>query len=169
MLYDALPEDARHVPFEGKTVCTIQKEYPTATKLGKPRRQNWDVCVIRVPPSALPGGEYPYDYLTLDSVIEFGLNEERDHLEDDIRRLSMARSYVDNAFIVHLYRLSRGAHGKKASDRDWSPKSKLILRTEEVAKILGDNEIELFYGMYDESGTYETGAWRIRQGQPVKL
>ncbi|MBO8167891.1 MAG: hypothetical protein H0Z35_01755 [Thermoanaerobacteraceae bacterium] len=62
-LYNALPPAARYINWEGKKICVIQKEYPTAGTLGKPRRQNWDIAVIQNPPSTLPGKEPSYDYL----------------------------------------------------------------------------------------------------------
>ncbi len=169
MLYDVLPPEERYAEVDGKRVCTIQKEYPTGTNLGKSKRQGWDISVIRLPPSTAPGSEYPYDSLRLDSVVEFGMNEKRDHLEDDIRRLSRAGSQVDNRYLVHLYRLSNDAQGRKASGRDWSPKSSLILRKERVSDVLGDHDIELYYGMYDNTNTFEVGAWRIHNRTIAEL
>jgi len=47
MLYNALPAEQRYTKWGANTVCVIQKEYPTAGKLGKPQRQHWDVAVIK--------------------------------------------------------------------------------------------------------------------------
>lgn len=110
-------------------VSIIQKEYPTFDDLGKPRRQNWDIALIKTPfePGVDKIGsvkEPPYDYLQLDAVVEFGLNENIEHLVDDFLRVSHPLANTDNGYIVHLYRLS-GA-GKQNSGRDWSPNAKDI-------------------------------------------
>ena len=105
-LFNALAPTDRYLLWHGQLVCAIQKEYPTADALGKPQRQHWDVAVIRNPPQCLAGMPHSYDYLRLAAVIEFGLNEASDHLEDDIQRLSHPGGDVDQGYFVHLYRLT---------------------------------------------------------------
>jgi hypothetical protein len=156
-LFRALPDALRYFDWEGWKVCTIQKEYPTAGNLDKSRRQTWDVAVVRLPPQAIPGGVPAYDYLSLDSVVEFGMNAEPDHLREDIRRLSHRDANVANKFIVHLYRLSQGL-----SERDWSPRSKRILSPPQVRDAVHDSDVELYYGISDATGTFESGLWHIR-------
>jgi hypothetical protein len=122
MLYNALPADQRYTTWHDYKVCVVQKEYPTAGFLGKPRRQHWDIAVIKTPPQSLVDGiASSYDYLKLAAVVELGMNEGKEHLTDDIERLSHPGANVDQGFIIHLYRLSQP--GAKLSDRDWSSAS----------------------------------------------
>jgi hypothetical protein len=52
-LYNALTPAERYTEWAAHRVCVIQKEYPTARSLGKPRRQNWDIALIKTPPESL--------------------------------------------------------------------------------------------------------------------
>jgi hypothetical protein len=156
-LFRALPEAQRYFPWEGWRVCTIQKEYPTAGNLDKPRRQAWDIAVVRWPPHAIPERVPTYDYLSLDSVVEFGMNATLDHLREDVRRLCHRDANVANKFIVHLYRLSQGM-----SESDWSPRSRRILSLAQVREVVHDSDVDLYYGMSDATGTFESGLWRVR-------
>ena len=115
-LYDALREDQRYFEWNGRRVCAIQKEYATAHDLGKSKRQHWDIAVLRNPPATR--GEHPYDFFKIDAAVEFGLNEGKEHLLDDMRRLSHTSSNVGTGYAVHLYRISEGL-----SERDMSPRS----------------------------------------------
>ncbi len=117
--------------------------------------------MIRKPWVHIPGSRYPYDSLVLESVVEFGMNESRDHLVDDIQRLNRAGTTVEKKFIVHLYRLSRDQKGRLASNRDWSPTSKRILNREDVSSALRGSDIDLYYAMYDGTGSRESGAWHM--------
>ena len=163
MLYNALHPDQRYTTWNNQKVCVIQKEYPTAGKLGKPRRQHWDIAVIKTPPSSIISKDkHSYDYLKLSSVVEFGMNESEEHLVDDIERLSHEDANVDQGIIVHLYRLSES--GAKLSGRDKSARSKQILFKETISEIGLDKPIEIYYGLFDNTGTYESGAWLIYNG-----
>ena len=159
-LYAALPEGQRYITCQQQKVCTIQKEYPTAAKLGKPRRQHWDIAVLQE-------GAAQYDYINLLAAIEFGMNEAEEHLLEDIRRLDHSESNVENGFVVHLYRLSQS--GQQFSGRDWSPGSSQILTREQVREISERTSVEIYYGMADSTGTYENGIWLIKNGQISKL
>jgi hypothetical protein len=150
--------------WEGKRVCVIQKEYPTACDLGKSRRQNWDIAVIQSPAQSLPNENPTYDYLMLDSVVEFGLNESKDHLIDDIDRLCHPKSNVKNKFIVHLYRLSKGI-----SERDWSPDSARLLKPDEIADLVPNNDADIYFGQVDNTGRLQSGLWRINENKITKL
>ena len=128
-LYRAIPPDMRYFKWEGNRACVIQKEYPTATNLGKSTRQHWDIAVIRLPPKTV-SEKNGFDYLHLEAVVEFGMNEEFDHLEDDVQRVSHSESNLAFGFIVHFHRLSvPGAH---ISGRDWSPRSSRIVRWDDL-------------------------------------
>jgi len=116
-LFAALQEDQRYITCQQQKVCAIQKEYPTAAKLDKPRRQHWDIAVLQ-------DDAIQYDYIKLLAAIEFGMNEAEEHLVEDIRRLEHPESNVENKFVVHLYRLSQS--GQQFSGRDWSPGSSQI-------------------------------------------
>ncbi len=166
-LHNRLPEEGRFVMWEGKKVCVVQKEYPTGGSLGKSRRQGWDVALLRRPVEVIQDATYAYDSFRIDSAIEFGMNEGREHLEDDVARLSSPDSHVEHKFIVHLYRLSKETGGRKISGRDWSPSSARILEPEDVARVIRDRDIEAYYAMWDNSETWDTGAWQIT-GQTVK-
>jgi hypothetical protein len=114
-LYQRLDPEDQYINFEGQRVCAIQKEYPTASDLDRSRRQNWDIAVIKTAQrgagptaSSCPVGQSEYDYLDLDSVVEFGLNEGVGHLTDDLDRMAHSDSALDSEgrFAVHLIRLS---------------------------------------------------------------
>ncbi|MCB0004191.1 MAG: hypothetical protein KDH86_16735 [Anaerolineae bacterium] len=158
-LYDALPVDQRHTNFRGHEVCVVQKEYPTAGSLDKPRRQHWDLSLIETPPRRWADKEPPYDYLRLAAIVEFGLNEAKSHLEDDIARLTHDEANVGKAFAVHLYRLS--TPGKMFSSRDWSSESKRICSVQEVKELVGDKNVTVYCGMWDATGKHKKGLWRI--------
>jgi len=155
MLMNALPEHQRHITLNGNKVCVLQKEYPTAANLDKSKRQHWDIAILKEPTSRSLTIIPDYDHLPLLAAIEFGMNEAKEHLEEDIRRLCHKESYVDHPFIVHLYRLS--VSGQLFSSRDWSSKSPLILDPDQIRKIKNDNPIEIIYGMADGTGIHENG------------
>ena len=168
MLYNALPPDQRYTTWNKQKVCVIQKEYPTAGNLGKPQRQHWDIAVIKTPPSSIvPTGKHSYDFLKLSHVIEFGLNATKAHLVGDINRLTHEDANVENAIIIHLYRLSKS--GAKFSSRDWPAKSKRILSKDEVAKIGMEKPVEIYYGLSDNTGKHDSGAWFIQNGLTTEL
>ena len=156
-LYDALPEDQRYLEWDGRRVCAIQKEYATAHDLGKSRRQHWDIAVLRNPP--VTTGMPPYDHFKLDAAVEFGLNEGRDHLLEDMRRLSHPSSNVGTGYAVHLYRISEGL-----SERDMSPRSTRVWpgnRSDEKDKLLAEvrkTNVTAYYVLVDSTGTHKPEA-----------
>ncbi len=157
-LYNVLPKPIVH--FEGEDVCILQKEYPTANKLGKSRRQHWDIALIKTP-IEMPQRRPRFDYLRLAAVIEFGLNCDSKRLEDDIERLCHPDANVDNGFIVHLYRLSSSK--AKFSDWDWSPDSGILCSKELIQVVLSQREppITVYYGIVDMTNKYPRGLWGI--------
>jgi hypothetical protein len=159
MLFNALPEEQRYLTWKNQKVCVLQKEYPTAGKLGKPQRQHWDIAVLKNPPESLET-KHSYDYLKLFAVIEFGMNEAQVHLEDDIARLCHPEANLEHGFIVHLYRLSES--GNPFSGRDWSPRSPRIFTPESVQEILDNRPVEIFYGLVDSTAPEKSGVWNIR-------
>jgi hypothetical protein len=166
-LLDALPAAERYTDWQGQRVCVVQKEYPTARPLGKSRRQHWDIGVVRVPPESVNTGDLPsYDYLKLAAAVEFGLNEEEEHLKDDVARLCSGEANVGQGFLIHLYRLS--GPKSKFSARDWPPSQTGIMREDEVAKIVAGKSIEVLYGLYDHTRTRASGVWLIN-GRGVTL
>ena len=162
MFYNALSAQERYFNWGKNKVCTVQKEYPTAGHLGRSRRQNWDISVIKTPPQSIKK-QHSYDYLRLAAVVEFGLNERKEHLMNDVERICHADANVDQGFIIHLYRISEP--GAQASARDWSSNSTRILSEDNVAKITAEKSVEILCGMYDVTGTYTSGLWFIRQGE----
>jgi hypothetical protein len=166
MLFNAMPIDKRYIFWKNQKVCTIQKEYPTARSLGKPRRQNWDIAVIKNPPHSNKKSQ-SYDYLRLSAVLEFGLNEPEEHLIGDIERLCHINSNVDQGFIIQLYRLSEP--GAQFSARDWSPNSARILTKENVAQLAAEKPIEILYALFDSTGRYTSGLWLIKRGNATSI
>ncbi len=163
LLYSALPAEQRYIEWQGKRICVIQKEYPTAGNLGKPKRQHWDISVIKNPPECrISNARFPYDRLRLAAVVEFGMNESLAHLVDDVERISHPDVNVEHGFVVHLYRLSKA--GGKFSNRDWSPNAKRIASIEEIAQLTSDKKVEIYYGMADSTGTHNSGLWLMKQG-----
>jgi hypothetical protein len=165
-LFNALPSEQRHTTWQGQKICVIQKEYPTAGNLGKPRRQHWDIAVLKTPPESLVT-ESAYDYLKLAAVIEFGLNESKKHLVEDLRRLCHADANLMQGFVVHLYRLSQPQ--ALFSKRDWTSGSKRVLLPQAVAELVADKPIEVYYALADSTGQYMPGVWRMRNGIVTKL
>ena len=160
MLFNVLPEEQRYITYKNHKICTLQKEYPTAGLLGKPKRQHWDIAVLKSPPEAVTGKVRIYDYLKLFAVIEFGLNEAKEHFIDDIERVCHQEANLEHGFIVHLYRLSES--GKLFSHRDWSSKSPRIMTIEDVRQLSVGKPVEIYLGLSDSTGIYTSGVWRIK-------
>jgi hypothetical protein len=167
-LYNALTPEERYTEWTDHRVCVIQKEYPTARSLGKPRRQNWDIAVIKTPPECIPGSQPAYDYLRLAAVVELGMNEAQEHFKDDLFRLCHPDANVENGFIIHLYRIS-GPKGQEISGRDWSPNSTRILTCEQIAELVEGKAVEVFYGLADNTGTHPSEAWNITDGNIQRI
>jgi hypothetical protein len=169
MLYEALDPPQRYLTCMGQKVCAIQKEYPTAGNLDKSQRQHWDIAIIKSPAESVPEKKPSYDYLKLEAIVEFGMNEARDHLEDDIQRVCHDDSNADHSYAVHLYRLSKA--GNQYSMRDWSPSSKQILTAAKVKAMIPDGKsVSVFYGMYNDTDKSQNCAWLIKDGaEPEKI
>jgi hypothetical protein len=166
-LLDALSPEQRFVFWRGRKVCVVQKEYPTAGPLGKPRRQHWDIALIKNPPESFHTGLCSYDYLRLTAIVEFALNGTAEHLKDDISRLCHDQANTDNRLIVHLYRLSDAR--TRISGRDWSPDSSVLYPKEKVCDLVAMLPICIYYGVVDPTGTNESGVWRIKGGKIDKI
>jgi hypothetical protein len=153
----------------GQKVCAIQKEYPTAGNLCKPRRQHWDIAIIKSPAESVPEKKHSYDYLMLEAIVEFGMNVAKDHLDDDIKRVCHGDANADHRYIIHLYRLSKA--GNQFSMRDWSPSSTQVLTVADV-KVMSPvgQSVSIFYGMYDDTDKSKNGVWLIKDGaEPEKI
>ncbi|MEA3408359.1 MAG: hypothetical protein U9R48_09830 [Chloroflexota bacterium] len=160
MLYNALPAEQRYATWKGHKVCVVQKEYPTAGRLGASKRQNWDISLLKTPPVSLyPDEANAFDYLRLTAVVEFGMNATKEHLARDIECLDHKDANLDHGFAIHLYRLSKSKC--KFSRRDWSPNARSILGKEKVAQMIAGTEVEVLYAMYDATGKHENGAWHL--------
>jgi len=163
-LYSNVPENERRIQWEGKRVCIIQKEYPTAEDLDKSKRQHWDIAVLRSPPKGIPNRHPSYDYLILNSVIEFGMNASKVHLQEDIRRLSHQKSNARNKYVIHLYRIS-----DLESGRDWSPRSKQILTPDEVLTLVKGTDVDIYFGLADFTDNHKSGLWQINNKGITKI
>jgi hypothetical protein len=95
------------------------------------------------------------------------MNADKDHLEEDIRRLSHPNSYVENKYIVHLYRIS--GPKPKVSNRDWTPRSKKILTLDDVFNLIKGTDIEIYFGVTDITDTHESGLWLINKKGITKI
>lgn len=154
-LYKNLPAESRYSIWNGQKVCIIQKEYPTADRLGKGRRQNWDIAILETPLQSIK--EPSYDYFKLNSVVEFGLNESKDHLEDDIARLSHPKANLKLGFIVHLYRVS-----EEISGHDWTSRQKRFTDEKEIADLLkGKKGLTAYFALVDAENHIRNGPWKI--------
>lgn len=162
-VYQAIAQDARYLDWDGQRICIIQKEYPTSGKLGKPQRQHWDFAVLKSPAESIIQGPNAIDFLRLIAAVEFGLNEGKEHLIDDIERLCHPESNLEQGFIIHLYRLSKP--GQHISGRDWSPNSKRILTTEDICKFSVDKPVEIYFAISDMTNTHPSGIWCIIDGE----
>jgi hypothetical protein len=161
MLFNRLPPEDRYSQLGDKKVSIIQKEYPTFHKLKDTKRGHWDIAVLEAP--LVPLKAPSYDYLKVDSAVEFGLNESLRHLEGDIKRLNDMESNVTHKFIAHFYRLSEAE-----SFRDWNPRSKRIVSSEEVAKRMKGTDIIAYYALDDRTHNLKR-AFRIVNGGAEEL
>jgi hypothetical protein len=104
-----------------------------------------------------------YDFLKVDSAVEFGLNESLRHLDGDVKRLDGKDSNVAHKFIAHFYRLSDAE-----SLRDWNPRSKRIVSSEEVAKRVEGTGIVAYYAIVDRTRN-QRQALKITDGRVQEL
>ncbi len=165
-LYQAIPEDERYQTIGGIRICRVQKEYPTHKDLSKSRRQHWDVSLI-AKANELPLFQHPCDHFPLATVVEFGLNSDLKHLQNDIKRLAHADSNVHKGFAAHLFRLS--AVNERPSARDWSPRSGRLHATDAIQPLLRGTTVEVYLGVFDSTNTIQTGLWRITANEIVTL
>ena len=148
-------------------MCVTQKEHPTTHHLDRSRRQHWDVAVIKTP-IEVPTCNQSYDHLRLGAVIEFGMNVGRDHLIDDISRLSDRRANLDFPLIAHFYRFSEAAN--RFSRRDWSPKAMSLCRAETIQDMLRPSSPVIVYdGVADTTKPTLTGLLKVTADAIVKL
>ncbi len=165
-LFAALPEHARFGTWQGQKVSMLQKEYPTATHLGKSQRQHWDIALLKSPLSSRISGPRAYDYLLLQAAIEFGMNEAPEHLRDDIKRLTHPDCNMDYGFVVHLHRLSDAK--SHFSGRDWSPTSARFLDRETIHQLVLGKPVEVYFAVADQTRPTDNGAWLIPSVGPIR-
>jgi hypothetical protein len=158
-LFAAIPDAAKYGSWQAQRVCVLQKEYPTATDLGKSKRQHWDIALLKTPLSSHAAGPRAYDRLRLQAAIEFGMNESESHIEDDINRLAHPHANMDYGFIIHLHRLSD--HKSSFSGRDWSHKSHRLVHKEAIPRLIEGKPIEVYFAIVDLTRPNENGAWLI--------
>lgn len=158
-LLSKLSPHERFFDLRGRQVCVLQKEYPTATKLGRSKRQHWDVALAQ-PPNESSTDAYPMDSLRLELVFEFGLNEDAEHLHDDLERLSHPEANVEWPVAVHLQRLNQRA--EMLSNRDRSPRSVKNLRLEDVVALQSQYpSVSVIFANVDFTGSSEAGVWEV--------
>ena len=164
----SLAFEARSMPrtggYNGLAVDLIQKEYRAAGDLGRSRCASWDICVLASPLRSVGSGiigTAGYDRLSIDSIVEFGLNATVDHLRDDIERLDHPGCEAEGKFIVHLQRLSDGT-----SRRDLSPRSVNRVDAEDLPDLLlGTSGLTLFLATSSTIEPLANGLWVIESGQ----
>jgi len=154
-LLENIPESLRFLRKEkdGKEICIAQKEYPMADSGGKSRRAHWDIAVLN--PFLENAGEPWYDFLKLNSVVEFCLNEGEVHLKDDKERLMKAAN-IDHKYIVHLFRVSNGE-----SRKDLKPNSARIISRGKFEEIMRGSGISSHYIMVDGTSRHENQIAKI--------
>jgi len=108
-----------------------------------------------------------YDHLPLATVVEFGLNCDLGHLQDDIQRLSHPGSNMHQGFAAHLFRLSESQG--RPSARDWSPHSRRFHAADVIQPLLAGTTIEVYLGVFDPTNMNPTGLWRITASEIVTL
>jgi hypothetical protein len=159
----------RYGEWKRQAVCLTQKEYATAGDLGKSKRQHWDIAVLKVPLAPVPDCDaLPYDCLQLAAAIEFGLNEKKKHLVEDLRRLAHEDASVEQGFILHLYRLS-DRDAEVSSRRDIRPGKRRVLSLKAVAGLSKNSSVEVVYGLYNGTDPAASGAWLIERGVASRL
>jgi len=154
----ALPEPERYATWRGERFCVVQKEYPTASPLGKPKRQHWDIALVKSPPTSLRE-EHSFDFLRLALVFEFGMNASRGHLREDVRRVTHSEANLDHGVVFHFHRLSPPGCG--FSGRDCSVDSSAICTLQEAESIQAKSEATVLYVMADPTEHFLRGAWEI--------
>ena len=164
-LYTELPEHGRYAEWDGNRVCVVQKEYPTAASLGKPRRQHWDVAVLRTPL------ECPGDRLTTTPIVRLPPARDGGRVRAELRRRSPRRgrarlchraSNVDDPVIVHLYRFSTGR--SHVRPRHLAPGRPAFVRSPPSPSSRPSTRLDVYYGVADSTETYPSGLWRITAG-----
>lgn len=161
-LFTLLAPEERYFSVRGRAVGCIQKEYPTATKLGRSKRQHWDIAVLDSSVGAYMS-ESKLEEIPLVAVFEFGLNEAVDHLKNDLDRLLHSEARVENAVAVHLQRI--GDRVNRFSDRDFSPSSARIVDLDRVVEISAQYEqATIIFANTDSTRGTKDGAWEVRGG-----
>lgn len=158
-LLEAMPDSSRYSKWQGQKVCVIQKEYPTAANLGKSKRQHWDIAILKTPLLSSDLKKSGFDFLRIIAVIEFGLNEDSDHLMDDIDRINHRDSNIEYGFAVHLYRFSNPK--SPFSGRDWPSHSKRIASKENISNNINGKAIEVYYAIANLTKPMENAACKI--------
>ena len=153
-------------------VSLVQKEYRMFGKCDKTKAASWDVCALSVPLRSsiditkenerkLP----PYDYLEINSIVEFGLKANLQHLEDDIRRLTHNECRAIGKFIVHLERFSDHFSG-----RDYPFTSRQEFPTEDIMKnFTKDNDIKIYYVRTNKIDKSKQWVWKFYKGEMINL
>jgi len=144
MLFNRLSPEERYSLLGDKKVSVVQKEYPTSHKLKDSRRGHWDISILEDP--LIPIRSPDYDFLKVNSAVEFGLNESIRHLKGDIKRLTANESNVANKFLAHFYRLS-----ESESHRDWNPRSRRIATPGEVFDEVKGTDVIAYYAIADQT------------------
>ena len=95
------------------------------------------------------------------------MNANKDHLKEDIRRLSHQNSYVEYKYIVHLYRIS--GPKPKVSNRNWSPRSKQILTPDDIFNLVKETDINIYFGVADITSNHESELRLINKNGITKI
>jgi len=166
-LLDNMPVNRRIIRVGDKDICIVQKEYSMAHRQGESKRAHWDIAILEDTQASDKGNWY--DFLKLNSVVEFGLNESIDHLERDVKRLSHQESGVKHGFVVHLHRYSRAV-----TRRDWVRKhgrTKMQIEVQdEIQSILRDvgGDVIAYFALVDSVTGTKVGPLRMdRTSEPL--
>jgi hypothetical protein len=87
------------------------------------------------------------------------MNASRDHLQEDIRRLTHKEANLDIGFAIHFSRICEP--GKGMSRRDCSSASKEICTLEQAQEIQRSGTAIVYYVMSDPTGVHQSGFWEV--------
>lgn len=132
----------------GKKVSLLQNEYPSAQPFNDNKRGHWDIALLKSPLTPIGARIPQFDYLEVDSAVEFALNMGAAHLRKDIARLCPIEpgmdSHVKNKYVVHLYRLMK-LGSSRFSNKDMSAKNKEYISENGVLTEIDGSDVVVYY------------------------
>jgi hypothetical protein len=165
-------EIPRYGHYLNEQVCLIQKEYRMSGKCGGTKAAHWDVCVLKEPLESrndtniqIKSRPNSYDFLEINSIIEFGLKANLSHLNNDVDRLCHPECKARGKFIVHLERFS-----DSFSQRDFPLNSKNELPTKaQMIDLTKNNNVIIYYVRTNKNNKNDQRMWKFVNGNLTDL